>query len=219
MTQLRLSGGMIALAAAVLGAAPLAAQVSPRLGFFGGAMAIRVRDAANNRVQTLTSNVPSAEVTLSAGRLLLEGNYAQGGLTPQGTATPRDFVEGKVLAGVRVIPPLALKAGPHARSYVLPGGTRRRLFWELRAGLETPVAGEVAAAKLELWAAVAGRSNINERMDHARGGEAALIIHVPRSPVWGKLAYRLERAQFDAASRSETLECLSFTLGIGLPNR
>ena len=192
------------------------AQESPQIGVFAGATAIRVRDAANGRVQTLTANVPTGELSLGLGRFLVANAfYAQGTLTPQGTFAARDYVEGRLLGGIRIIKSLSVTAGPHARSYVLSSGTRRRLFWELRGTLESPVITTLASARLDIWTAVVGSSNIDESLDHARGGEAALTVHIPRSPVWGRLGYRVEHAQFDAAARAETIEGLVFTIGVG----
>jgi len=192
------------------------AQETPQIGLFAGATAIRVRDAANGRVQTLTANVPTGQLTASVGRFFVaDAFYAQGTLTPQGTFAARDYVEGRLLGGVRIVKSLSIMAGPHARSYVLSSGTRRRLLWELRGTLETPVVSSLASARLDVWTAVSGNSNIDETLDHARGGEAALTVHIPRSPVWGKLGYRVERASFDAAARAETVEGLVFTIGVG----
>src|SRR5215831_12107443 len=126
----------------------LEGQTSPRLGFFLGAQALRVRDGAAGRVQTLTNTLPAGDITVALDRLILEASYTQGTLTPETTAPTRDYVEGDVLAGVRIYKGLSIKGGPHARSYVLPGGTRRRLFWEGRGSFETPLSGHVAAAKL-----------------------------------------------------------------------
>jgi hypothetical protein len=176
-----------------------------------------VRDGANGRVQTLTANVPTGEVSFRAGKFLVaDAFYAQGTLTPQGTFSSRDYVEGRILGGIRILKSISITGGPHARSYVLTSGTRRRMFWELHGSLESPVISSLASARLAVWAAVAGSSNIDESLDHARGGEAALTIHIPRSPVWGRLGYRVERAQFDAAARGETIEGLVFTIGVGL---
>src|SRR5690349_12956546 len=120
-------------------AAPLGAQTTPRLGFFVGGVGIRVRDGGAGRVQTLSSTLPQGDVNISLGRLLLEGGYTQGSLTAEASAPPRDYVEGKALAGVHITPAISLKTGAHARSYVLPGGTRRRLYWEARGAFDTPL--------------------------------------------------------------------------------
>ena len=196
----------------------LPAQGLPRYGIYVGGSALRIRDLSNGSTATLTSGVPSGEAFAWFGRFVVEGYYAQGGLTSETGAATRDFVEGRLLAGYRVLTPLTLKAGPHARSYVLGSGTRRRLFWELRASVETPVAGSFAIARLDLWAALAGQSNISEQVDHARGGEAALAIHIPRSPIWAKLGYRVERAQLDSGTRADTVEGLIFALGVAFPS-
>lgn len=195
-----------------------AAQTAPRYGGFIGGMALRVRDLNDGRDVSFTSDVPIGEGFVWLGRFLIEGYYAQGKLTPQvGSSADRDFVEGRLLAGYRVASALTLKLGPHARSYVLPSGTRRRVFWELRGTISTPLAGEVAFARLDFWGALAGQSNLSETVDHARGGEAALQIHIPRSPVWAKLGYRVERAQLDDGTRADTIEGLILAIGIGMP--
>ena len=61
-----------------------------------------------------------------------------------------------------------------------------------------------------------GSSNTGERLDRARGGEAALTLHPPNRPLWAELGYRIDRVQW-GGTRRETLEGVSFTIGVGLP--
>jgi hypothetical protein len=210
--------GLSALVLAALAPVGTArAQVTPRAGVYGGGMSLRIRNELNGRVEELTNQVMVADLLGAAGPVVVEAQYAEGRLSPRTSLTAAsNFVEGRVLAGVRPIKFLTIKGGPHARAAVLPSGTRRRLFWELHAAADAPLAGEIAGAHLEFWGALVGASNVHEKLDDARGGEAALMLHLPRSPAWGKLGFRVERARFDGGVRSETVESLVLAVGLGI---
>jgi hypothetical protein len=214
--RVRLAAGLLLAALSTMAAE---AQIAPRIGVYAGGMSVRLRNETNGRVDELTNQVLLTEITGSLGLLAFEGLYAEGRLKPvTQLAIPSELVEGRALVGIRPIKLVSFMGGIHARSSVT-SGTRRRYFWELHAGFDTPIVGGIAGAHLGFWGAVSGGSNVREKLDRARGAEAALMIHVPRSPVWGKLGMRVERALFDAGLRSETLESLSLSLGIGLPGR
>lgn len=193
----------------------LAAQ-APRLAFFGGGGAVRVHETIGRRTQVFNTALPTGEAVLSLGPVVIEGHYGQGHLDPQsGSVVGRDLVEGSVYAGLRFAQRFMLSGGTRARSYVQPAGTRRHLAVIARGTFETPVASSIASARIDVWTALLGRTNIDERFDNARGGEAALTLHFPNSPLWARLGYRVEHTLFDGGGREETVEGLRFMVGLG----
>jgi hypothetical protein len=199
----------------VLCPSALAGQ-APRLAFFGGGGAVRVHETVGRRTQVFNTALPTGEAVLSIGPVVFEGYYGQGHLDPvAGSTVGRDLVEGAVYAGLRFAQRFMLSGGTRARSYVQPGGTRRHIAVLGRGTFETPVAGSVATARIDVWAALMGRTNLDERFDNARGGEAALTLHFPDSPLWARLGYRVEHTRFDSGGREETVEGLRFMVGLG----
>jgi hypothetical protein len=203
----------LALALLVTVGGPLTAQMIPGLGVYGGGMMLRVRSNAAGFSESMQNEVWVGEAVYTRGMLVADGLYAEGRLTPTG-GTPRDLVEARGFAGLRVFHILSIKAGPQIRATALPGGTRRRVLWEMRSRVESPI-NDVLGAYAEGWAAVAGRSNVAEHIDRAHGAEAALTAHFARWPVWAKLGYRVEHAEFDGGLRSETIDGIALSVGFG----
>jgi hypothetical protein len=180
-------------------------------------MMLRVRSNVAGFSESMRNDVLVGEAVYTRGLLVAEGLYAEGRLTPIG-GTPRDLVEARGFAGVRVFQILSVKAGPQIRATALPGGTRRRILWEVRTRVESPIT-DVLGAYAEGWSALAGRSNIDEHIDRAHGAEAALTAHFARWPVWAKLGYRVEHAEFDGGLRSETVDGIALSIGFGWSSR
>ena len=206
-----MGGALLLIGAAT---APAFAQMAPRLGVYAGGMMLRVRSDIGGRIESMTNQVLVGEAVYTYGPFLAEGSYAQGRLTPAGGA-PRDLVEARGFAGVRVFRMLSIKGGPQIRAVALPSGARRRIFWQVRTRVEAPITG-IIGAYAEGWTAMAGRSNIAEHVDKAHGAEGAVTARVPGWPVWGKLSYRVEFAGFDQGLRSETVDGITLSIGVGL---
>jgi hypothetical protein len=173
----------------------------------GSVVAARVRTRVQTGPVELTGPLFGGHGTLSLGRLLLDVAYLQGKVNPdRGNASSRDFVEGRALLGFRPLPWLALKAGPHARTYGFTSGsgTQRWLFWELRARAEGMFIGSTVRGYAELWRAVS--ADVPESFDYAQGGEAGMIVRLARLPLEARIAYRIEHAALGGGSRLETVE-------------
>src|SRR6059058_3814534 len=85
----------------------------------------------------LTGTVVGGQGSVALGRLELALGYVQGKIGPEGAGSRgQDLVEGVALLGVRPAPWLSVAAGPHARSYMLTGGTQLRRSEERRVGKE-----------------------------------------------------------------------------------
>ena len=202
--------------AVVLTAGEVRAQ---RLHPFGGVSlaTTRLRSEGKNPF-TGAGSTFLGQGALSVGRLQLTASYLQGTLDPDGAlGASRPLVEGTVLLGVRVLDWLTLETGPHARAYTLTAVTERWLFWELRARASSAFVGSAVRGYAELWRVVAADVNVPESFDHAQGGEAGMIVRLARSPLEGRVGYRIDHAVLGGGTRLETVD--GVVIGIGLSGR
>jgi hypothetical protein len=150
------------------------------------------------------------------GRFWLAGAYRQGTLKPDvGGGASQDLVDGLLLAQFRALPWLTVGAGPHARALVVPGSTEQWTFVEGRVRAEGEVIQGRVRAHVQLWTALSAHSNAPGTSAAGRGGEAGLTLSLPRSPVWVRLVYAIDRAS--AGPRAETLEDVALSVGYGRP--
>src|SRR5439155_643581 len=68
---------------------------------------------------------------------------------------------------------------------------------------------------VELWRALSAKVNLPEAVDHVQGGEAGVVLRPRGSALWMRLGYRVDGAQLGGGSRSESVEAVSFAVGIG----
>ncbi len=200
-------------------AATASASAAQAFDAAGGPLgaAVRLRSEVPGHIEEHSGLAVGGEGALSLGRLLLEADYWQGTLDSDAAGVPsRDLVEGKALLGVRPFAWLALKAGPHVRSYVTGGVTQRWVFWEARASAQSPLVAPAVTGYLELWRALSADVNVPEAFDRAQGGEAGLRLRPGAGPLRARLGYRIEHSQFGGAARVETVEQLVFGLGLEL---
>jgi hypothetical protein len=205
-------GWLLPLAVA-LAAGEVRAQ---RLHPFGGASlaTTRLRSEGKNPFTGAGSTFLGLGA-LSIGRLQLTVSYLQGTLDPDGAlGASRPLVEGTVLLGVRVLDWLTLETGPHARAYTLTAGTERWLFWELRARASSAFVGSAVRGYAELWRVVAADVNVPESFDHGQGGEAGMIVRLARTPLEGRVGYRIDHAVLGGGTRLETVD--GVVIGVGL---
>ncbi|MBI4419340.1 MAG: hypothetical protein HY560_00810 [Gemmatimonadetes bacterium] len=219
MTRLQRMAWSLTAAGAMM-AAPLAEARAQRVTLVVGGMSARVHNFAGAPSEALSNRVLLGEGTVSLNRFFLEAGYLQGGLSAEtGLSAPQDIVEGRLLAGAWPLRWLALKAGMHARSYVLSAGTRRWVFFEVRSRAERWLASDVLGIHVELWAAPAATFNIDEQLDQARGGETGLRLRLSPLPLWAGLAYRVDQARMSGGTRREMTEGLVLTVGFGSTGR
>jgi hypothetical protein len=181
-----------------------------------GSSLLRVRSTVGAAEEVLSGTLMGGEARVEGWGLALDIAYAQGDVTPDsGTPAARDVIEGRILLGNRPWRGLSVKAGPHVRSYVTASGTQRWFFWEARLRGEGTIVGRVQVYA-EIWRVLSGNVNVVEAFDGGQGGEAGLLLRLPRSPFWGRLAYGIERAKLGGGARLETVEGLSLAVGYGL---
>lgn len=159
--------------------------------------ALRVaRDVAT--AQLLTGQILGANAAVSFRRLQLEGQYAEGSLTPDGVviADAEDFVEARLLARVRVLPWLSVGGGPHLRAFVTPSGTARWSRLEAHTRVEGELIAGLAQLRVDTWYAFSTDVNVQDGGDGALGGEAGLTIRVPGTPTALHVSYVADQASF-----------------------
>ncbi len=208
---------LLVVLAAALTAGQLPGQV---LRPNGGASLVwtRVQSQVPAGAEDFAGNVFLGQGAVGLGRLQLSVSYLQGTLNRDGAfGASRDLVEGTVMLGARPLTWLTLETGPHARAYTLTAGTQRWLFWELRARAASAFVGSAVQGYAELWRAIAADANVPEPFDHAQGGEVGMVLRLARSPLEGRVGYRIDHAVLGGGTRLETVD--GVVIGIGLSGR
>jgi hypothetical protein len=148
--------------------------------------------------QRLTGPALGAKASIAFRRFELEGRYTEAALTPDALSAtgPEDYVDARIIARVRVIPGLSLGAGPHLRAFITPSGTARWSRLELHARFEGELIAGVAQLRVDTWYAASAESNVQGGGTGAVGGEAGMLIRIPRTPTSLYLGYAADRATF-----------------------
>jgi len=207
---------LVVLAAAVTAGQLPAQALHPN----GGASLVwtRVQSQVPAGAEDFAGNVFLGQGAVGLGRLQLSVSYLQGTLNRDGAfGASRALVEGTVMLGARPLTWLTLETGPHARAYTLSAGTQRWLFWELRARAASAFVGSAVQGYAELWRAIAADANVPEPFDHAQGGEVGMVLRLARSPLEGRVGYRIDHAVLGGGTRLETVD--GVVIGIGLSGR
>lgn len=188
---------LLALAALML--APAAAHAQQFSPFTIGADFTNLtvtRDIATSQV--LTGPALGAKATVAFRRFELEGRYAEAALTPDALTSTgaEDYVDARLVARVRVAPGVSLGLGPHLRAFVTPSGTARWSRLEVHARFEGELIAGVAQLRVDTWYAASAESNVQGGGSGAVGGEAGMLIRIPRTPTSLYLGYAADRATF-----------------------
>jgi hypothetical protein len=157
-----------------------------------------------------------------SGFVTLDWGYWQGQIDPTGgAAASRDVVEGYAMLGARPFGWLSLRAGPHAWTYISNAGTQRWFLWEGRVRAQGEVLPDVQSY-MELSRVLSANVNVPQDFQSGLGGEGGLILRVrdaplipERFPVRIRLAYGIERVRMGGGARTEVMDRLSLSLGIG----
>src|SRR5207248_10942142 len=156
---------------------------------------------------------------LSLAKFTLSAQYLEGRLSTRSGGLPdtlsRDLVEARLLLGVRPVPWLSLGVGPHIRAFVFDTTTVRWVMWQARARAQGALPSTRLETYVELWYALSATVNLPAPVDHVQGGEAGVVLRPRRSKVWFQLGYRVDGSQLGSGSSSESVEAVSFALGIG----
>lgn len=205
--------GTLALAG---GGASLAAQARPRASLFAGPALVRLDTRIVGVRSTFKGPALAAEGRIAFEGMVLGAGYLGGRLQPsRGTLPRRDVVEGRLFVEAEPLPWLQLVAGPLVRAYVTDSSTERWVVWQARARVRAPLAGPMLGTYLELWRAVSSRVNLAEPVGRVQGGEVGVVFQPPRQRYSLRLAYAIDDALLGSGARRETVEGLSFAVGIG----
>jgi hypothetical protein len=146
----------------------------------------------------------------------LRGRYSQGNLDQDEGGEGADLVEGELMLGVWPVKPLALRFGPRARSFVTPAGTIRWVFWEARARFEASLSRSASVwSYFEGWYVVSGSVNAAASFDNGRGIEGGLGFQIPSTPLQVRAAYRIDRGALQDDVRTEGVDALMLSIGVG----
>ena len=212
----RFGGVLLACAACALISQPLAAQVWHNLGGGAAAALLRFRSTTPFGGEAMSGPAAGAQARMVIGPVAFEGSYLQGRLSPDtGSAPARDVADASLFLVARPAGWLALKAGPHLRSYITPGGTERWMTWEGRARLSAELVPGLLRTYVEAWVAASADVNVGSGASGAQGGEAGLSLYPARSPLWVRLGYGFDQAKMKGNARTETLETLMLAVGLG----
>ena len=188
---------LVLLLCGALTATPLAGQNPVGLSAGGELTTMRVaRDLP--AVRAYSGPVLGASGGLVYRRFEVEVRYAEGSLSPEsGTSGGKeDFADGALQLRVRVLPWLAIGAGPHLRAFITPAGTARWTRVEAHGRAEGELIAGVARLQVEGWYAFSAETNVQGGGSGAMGGEAGLTVKLPRVPVSLRLTYIADRATF-----------------------
>ena len=171
---------------------------------------------ANMRTQSEGGGLPSASGTVlgvaASARL---GRFELGVKYLEGSLGTRDLVEGAAALRFVATPWLALHAGPHVRRYEtsLGSGAERWAMWQVGARAEAPIVGTSVRGHATLWQGLGLRVNVPPGSGTAGGGEIGATIMVP-GPFRFGIAYSIDHASVQGASRRETVNALIVTAGV-----
>lgn len=155
-----------------------------------------VREAATTRI--LSGPVLGAGARVSLARFELEGHYAEGSLSPDGSGSTasESFVDARLAARVRLLSWLSVGAGPHIRAFVTPSGTARWQRLELTGRVTSELINDLALLVVDAWIAPMAESNVQGGGTGARGGEAGLLLRIPGTPTAVQLSYFADRGSY-----------------------
>jgi len=203
--------------ALTLVALPLAAQQRPRGTVFADGAIVRFGEVGGP-AGSFSGPTFGVDAGVSLGSLMLGAGYLEGRVQPSSGSSDsvaRDLVEARAFLGVQPWPWLRLSVGPHVRAFVIGAVTERWVLWPVRARAHSALASTPLETYVELWRALSAKVNLPEAVDHVQGGEAGVVLRPRGSALWMRLGYRVDGAQLGGGSRSESVEAVSFAVGIG----
>lgn len=218
---------LTALAAGVLGAAPLAAQRALWWNAEISGVGMRLNSQTGPSTQKWSGAAFGFQGQfLYLNRITLDLGYWQGTLNGVGTGD-KDVVEGFAQLGARPMSWLSLRVGPHAWTYISDAGTQRWFLWEGRARAQGQVLPAVQSY-IEVWKVFSANVNVPQAFQTGMGGEGGLSLRIrdvplipQRLPVRIRLGYGIERVRMNGTqaqgSRAEVLDRLTLGLGVEAP--
>jgi len=200
-------------------ASGLAAQQRPRGTAFADGAIVRYGTKLGGAVAgSFGGPTFGVQAGVSLAKFTLSAQYLEGRLEPRSGSPDtvgRDLVEARLLLGVQPVPWLSLGVGPHVRAFVFDTTTVRWVMWQARARAQGALPSTPLETYVELWYALSAKVNLPAPVDHVQGGEAGVLLRPRRSAVWFRLGYRVDGARLASGAQTESVEAVSFALGIG----
>jgi len=210
---------VLAVAGLTVLASGLAAQQRPRGTAFADGAIVRYGTKRGGAVAgSFGGPTFGVQAGLSLAKFTLSAQYLEGRLQPRSGSpdtVSRDLVEARLLLGVRPVPWLSLGVGPHIRAFVFDTTTVRWVMWQARVRAQGALPSTSLETYVELWYALSATVNLPAPVDHVQGGEAGVVLRPRRSAVWLRLGYRVDGAQLASGGQTESVEAVSFAVGIG----
>lgn len=208
---------LLALCCAQFAAGTARAQERSRFVVGGTVGFSNVTQKTTADTAQLSGTVIGLDAAVRFWRAELRGRYLQGGMELDGGGQSTDLVEGELMLGVWPVEKLALRFGRRARSYVTPSGTVRWLYWEARARFETDLNSDGSLwSYVEGWYALSGSvSSAADAFGNGVGLEGGVALLIPSTPLRVRLSYRMDQGTLNEDIRTESVEELLLTVGIG----
>ncbi len=145
----------------------------------------------------------------------LDVRYLNGNLGSSNPDLDLNLVEAELFLGLRPLPWVVLKAGPHARAFETVRSTERWLFWEIRARAEAGLLAPRLGTYLELWGALVGDVNFGRSFGSGRGAEAGITYQFGSTPLWVRAGYRVDRGSVSGGSIFDSVQQVLIGVGFG----
>jgi len=199
---------------AVLPAGDAAAQSRFGWGIAGGLALPSVQREADASVAKLSGTTFGGWAHIRYAFVEFGAHYLQGSIDDGAGGSAQDLVEGSAFVHVRPVRQAFLGFGPRARSYVEGGATERWLTWEARAGVDAWLFSELLRSSLEVSLALGGNVSGGLAVGSGAGVEGGVDLHIPRTPLFVGVTYRLDQVAIDGLDRRDTVEQFRFRFGI-----
>lgn len=135
----------------------------------------------------------------------------------QGWLQNRHLAEGAAALRFVTTPGLTLHTGPQIRLYESPAGAERWVTWQLGARAEAPIVATSVRGHAMWWGGPVLSVNVPPGSGMILGGELGVTVDMTRGPLWFGLAYGIDQASVQGATRRETVKTLTITAGLRRP--
>lgn len=135
----------------------------------------------------------------------------------QGWLQSRHLAEGAAALRFVTTPGLTLHTGPQIRRYESQAGAERWVTWQLGARAEAPIVATSVRGHAMWWGGPVLSVNVAPGSGTILGGELGVTVDMTRGPFWFGLAYGIDQASVQGATRRETVKTLTITGGLRRP--
>ena len=160
---------------------------------------------------------PASGTVLGMSASLRYDRFEVGVRYMQGWLQSRHLAEGAAALRFVTTPWLTLHTGPQIRRYESPAGAERWVTWQLGARAEAPIVATSVRGHAMWWGGPVLSVNVPPGSGTILGGELGVTVDMTRGPFWFGLAYGIDQASVQGATRRETVKTLTITAGLRRP--